>query len=105
MFRRPASLAMLFGLVAMTPLLYEAPAGVRGLVDLLAVVPVARLLSPRMRKPFRQILLALFASVLTWELIQSIQLPAWITRDVLAILSVCSNDSVLGAKPGGEPKS
>jgi small-conductance mechanosensitive channel len=41
-----------------------------------------------MRKPFRQMLLALFASVLTWELIQSIQLPAWITRDVLAILSV-----------------
>ena len=33
-------------------------------------------------------LLALFASVLTWELIQSIQLPTWITRDVLAILSL-----------------
>ena len=87
-FSRPASLAMLFGLVATTPLLFEAPAGVRGLVDVLAVVPVARLLSPRMRKPFRQMLFALFASVLTWELIQSIQLPNWITRDVLAILSL-----------------
>jgi hypothetical protein len=70
------------------PLLFGAPIIASGLVDLLAVVPVLRLLMPRVKAPFRNMLVALIASVLTWELIKFLQLPLWIKRDLLAVLSV-----------------
>ncbi|MCI0388398.1 MAG: mechanosensitive ion channel [Acidobacteria bacterium] len=87
-FQRPASLALLVGLVATMPLLYEAPISARGIVDILAVIPILRLLQPRLKASFRKMLFTLIASVLVWEAIKLIQFPLWIKRDLLMALCV-----------------
>ncbi len=84
-FRRPASLALLVSVVAMMPLLYGAPASVRGLAYLLCVVPVVRLLMPRLPSRIRILPVALIASVLTWQLFRFLQVPVWIKRDLMAV--------------------
>jgi small-conductance mechanosensitive channel len=87
-FHRPLSLALLVGLVAAMPLLFEAPTSALGIVDLLAMVPVLGLLLPRVKATFRKMLFALIASMLTWQLIKLLQLPLWIKRDLLAAFSL-----------------
>jgi small-conductance mechanosensitive channel len=87
-FRRSASLALLVGLVATIPLLHDAPQGVKGMVDLLGAWIVVRLLLPRLTPPFRKMLLALMASILTWEVIKLFQFPDWIERDLLLVFGV-----------------
>jgi len=85
-FRRPASLALLVGVVAIMPLASDAPASVRGLASLLTVIPVVRLLLPRLPSRIRILPVALIASVLIWQLLRFLQVPIWIKRDLLAIL-------------------
>ncbi|HWO02576.1 MAG TPA: mechanosensitive ion channel domain-containing protein [Blastocatellia bacterium] len=84
-FRRPASLALLVGLVATMPLLVEAPTSAKGILDLLFVVPVFRLLVPRVGPHFRRLLFVLVPAMLTWEVIGLLHLPIWIKRDLLAV--------------------
>ena len=87
-FHRPASLALLVGLAATMPLLPEAPISARGVVDLLSIIPVLRLLMPRLQTPFRRMLLSLVLSLLTWELLKFLRLVIWIRRDLLAIFII-----------------
>ena len=84
-FRRPASLALLVYVVAMMPLLSYAPASAIGLAYLLFVVPVVRLLMPRLPSRIRILPVALIASVLTWQLFKFLQVPVWIKRDLMAV--------------------
>ncbi|RPJ51992.1 MAG: hypothetical protein EHM23_33440, partial [Acidobacteria bacterium] len=84
-FRRPVSLALLVGVVAMMPLLPGAPASATGLAYLICVVPVVRLLMPRLPSGIRILPVALIASVLIWQLFRFLQVPVWIKRDLLAV--------------------
>jgi hypothetical protein len=84
MFRRPASLALLVG-VLITAALADASQR-RGLAYLLAVIPVVRLLLPRLPSRIRILPVALIASVLIWQLFRFLQVPIWIKRDLLAVL-------------------
>jgi small-conductance mechanosensitive channel len=82
---RPISLALLVFLVAMLPLLYEAPNSAIGLVNLIGMIPVVRLLKPRLANSFHKMLVGLIVSVLLWHAIKFIQLPIWVTRDLFAL--------------------
>jgi len=84
-FHRPASVALLVGVVASMPLLSDAPVSARGLAYLLAVVPVVRLLMPRLPSPIRILPVVLIGSVVTWQLISFLSVPLWIKRDLLAV--------------------
>jgi hypothetical protein len=88
---RPVSLALLVFLVAMLPLLYEAPNSAIGLVNLIGmvpVVPVVRLVKPRLAASFQKMLVGLIVSVLLWHAIKFIQFPIWVTRDLFALFTI-----------------
>ena len=84
-FRRPASLALLVGIFAAMPLLHDAPKGARGLLYIIGVVPVVRLLRPRLTPLRRQMLTASIVSLLVWQVIILPQFSLWIKRDLLQI--------------------
>ena len=87
-FGRPLSLALLVGMVVIMPLLHDAPKGVRGLVYLIGVVPMVRLLLPRLENLQRQMLVTSIVSLLVWQFIIIPQLPLWIKRDLLEIFAL-----------------
>ncbi|HXK62278.1 MAG TPA: mechanosensitive ion channel [Acidobacteriota bacterium] len=84
-FSRPASLALLVGVVAAMPLLADAPAAATGLAFLLTVVPVVRLLMPRLTPQSRMLPVVLLVAVVVWQLIRFLEIPVWIKRDVMAV--------------------
>jgi small-conductance mechanosensitive channel len=84
-FGRPLSLAILVGNVVIMPLLPDGPKGARGLVYLIGMVPMIRLLMPRLKHPLRQMLVASIVSVFAWQLIIMPPLPLWLKRDLLAV--------------------
>ena len=86
--KRPFSLALLVFAVALMPLLFGAPLSVIGVVNLMGIIPVMRLLKPRLSKPFRGMLVVLVVSVLSWHLIKFVQFPTWIKRDLLGLLTL-----------------
>lgn len=86
--RRPFSLALLIFLVAIMPLLYDAPLSVIGVANLLVVIPVVRLLAPQLTKPYQQKLISLIISVLLFHLIKFLQFPTWMKRDLLVLLTI-----------------
>jgi len=88
-FKRPVALSLLVGITATMPLLYDAPEVARGLVYLIGVVPVVRLLKPRLTMPQRYLVITSIFSVLVWQfLILLTQFPLWIKRDLLEILAL-----------------
>ena len=87
-FRRPASLALLVGIFAAMPVLYDAPKGARSLLYLIGVVPVVRLLRPRLTPLRRELLTASIISLLVWQFVILPQLPLWIKRDLLQVFVV-----------------
>jgi small-conductance mechanosensitive channel/DNA-binding transcriptional regulator YdaS (Cro superfamily) len=89
LIHRPFSLALLVFLVAMMPLLYDAPNSAIALVNLIGIVPVIRLLKPRLTKTYQRLVLALIVSVLAWPVVKLFQFPTWLTRNLLALLTVC----------------
>jgi len=106
-FGRPISLALLVGMGASIPLLYDAPTSVRGLLDLAAVLPVVRLLLPRTKGAFRLLVIASIVSVLTLEFIRLTQIQIWIKRDLFAIFTAAVVCWVFWlarrTRQGGEP--
>ena len=87
--QRPLSLALLVFLVAMMPLLYDAPNSAIGLVNLIALVPITGLLKPRLTRTYQRLLLALIATVLAWPCVKLFQVPTWFKRDLLALFTLC----------------
>ena len=87
-FSRPASLALLVGIFAAMPLFHDAPRGAKGLLYAIGVVPVVRLLRPRLTPLRRQMLTASIVSLLVSQAIVLTQLPLWIKRDLLQIFVV-----------------
>jgi potassium efflux system protein len=88
LFQRPFSLALLVFMVAMMPLLYDAPNSAIALVNLIGIIPVTRLLKPRLTKPYQRLLLALIASTLLWPLIKLLPFATWFKRDLLALFTL-----------------
>lgn len=86
---RPFSLALLVFLIATTPLLYGAPNSAIGLVNLIGMVPVIRLLKPRLTKTSQRLLLALIASVLAWPFVKLFPFSTWLKRDLFALFTLC----------------
>jgi small-conductance mechanosensitive channel len=86
--QRPFSLALLVFLVAMIPLLYGAPNSAIALVNVVGLIPIFRLLKPRLPNIGQQMLVALVASVLSWHLIKLFRFPIWIKRDLLALFAL-----------------
>ena len=82
---RPASASLLIFLVATTPLLYDAPVSAKAILSLLGVIPVMRLLQPRLTKPFRRMVVVLIAIVVLVQLTKFLHIPVWIKRDLLAL--------------------
>ena len=80
--RRPVSLSLLIFLVAIMPMLYDAPLSVVGVANVLGVIPVIRLLAPQLSKPYQQKLISLIVSVLLFHLIKFLQFPTWVKRDL-----------------------
>ena len=90
LFQRPFSLALLVFIVAMFPLLYDAPNSAIGLVNLVGIIPVTRVLSPRLTKPYQRLLLALIAGTLLWPIIKLLPFATWFKRDLLAIFTLAT---------------
>jgi small-conductance mechanosensitive channel len=86
--RRPVSLSFLIFLVAIMPLLYDAPLSVIGMANLLGVIPVIRLLGPQLSKPYQRMLISLVVSVLFFHLTKFVQFPTWVKRDLLVLLTI-----------------
>ena len=86
--RRPISLSLLLFIVAIIPMLYNAPLSVIGIANMMGVVPVIRLLSPQLTRSHQRILVTLIVSVLLFHLIKFMQFSAWVKRDLLALLTV-----------------
>jgi potassium efflux system protein len=86
--RRPISLALFVCLVGMMPLLYDAPNIVVGLAGLIGVVPVTKLLKPRLSKTFQRMLVASIASVFLWHFIKVLQISTWIKRDIYVLFNL-----------------
>ncbi|HSE20030.1 MAG TPA: mechanosensitive ion channel domain-containing protein [Pyrinomonadaceae bacterium] len=86
--KRPFSLALLVFLVAMIPLLYDAPNSAVGLLNLIGIIPVLRLLKPRLKKSLQKMLVFLIVSVLLWNLIKALQFSVWLKRDLLAVFTL-----------------
>ena len=86
--RRPISLALFVCLVAMMPLLYDAPNLVIGLAGLIGVVPVTNLLKPRLSNTFQRMLVASIASVFLWHILKLVQISTWIKRDLYALFNL-----------------
>jgi len=82
---RPGSASLLIFLVAMMPLLYDAPVSAKAIVSLLGVIPVMRLLRPRLNRPFQRMVVVLIAIVVLVELIKFLHIAIWIKRDLLAL--------------------
>jgi len=85
---RPFSLGLLVFLVAMIPMLSDAPNSAVSLVNLIGIVPVLRLLKPRLTGSFQRLLVFLIASVLAWNLIKALHFPVWIKRDLMALFFI-----------------
>jgi len=88
LIQRPFSLALLVFMLAMMPLLYDAPNSAIGLVNLIGIIPVTRLLKPRLTKTYQKLLLGLIASVLLFPLVKLFQFPTWLKRDLLALFTL-----------------
>ena len=86
--RRPVSLSFLIFLVAIIPMLYDAPLSVIGIANLLVVIPVIRLLLPQLTKPYQRMLISLIAGVVLFHLIKFVQFPTWVKRDLLVLLTL-----------------
>jgi small-conductance mechanosensitive channel len=86
--QRPFSFALLIFLIAMLPLLYDAPNIAVSIVNLIGIVPVIRLLKPRLRKIFQQMVVALVIAVLVLAVIKVLQLSFWLKRDLFALFTV-----------------
>ena len=87
-FERPLSVALLVGITATMTLFHDAPKGARSLLYLIGVVPVVRLLKPRLSLRGRQMLIGSIVSLLVWQFIVLPRLPLWIKRDLLQIFVV-----------------
>ncbi len=86
--QRPGSLALLIYLVALMPLLFAAPLSVIGVANLVVVIPMMRLLRPRLSKLSQRMLIALVISVVLWHLIKFFPVATWVKRDLLALLTL-----------------
>jgi potassium-dependent mechanosensitive channel len=86
--RRPVSLSFLIFLVAILPMLYDAPLSVIGITNLLVVIPVIRLLLPQLTKPYQRMLISLIFGVLLFHVIKFVQFPTWVKRDLLILLTL-----------------
>jgi small-conductance mechanosensitive channel len=87
-FLRPVSLSLLVGIVAMMPLLHAAPVSARSIVYFVGVVPVIRLLQPRLTRTYNRMLIAAIVSLLVWQVIIFLRLPIWIKRDLLEVFAL-----------------
>jgi potassium efflux system protein len=87
-FRRPASLALLVGIVMTMPLFHDAPRGARSLLYVIGIIPALRLLKPRLSTARRQILIASFVSLAVWQFIIFLRVPLWIKRDLVEIFVI-----------------
>lgn len=86
--QRPGSLALLIYLIALMPLLFAAPLSVIGVANVVAVIPMMRLLRPRLSKLSQRMLIALVISVVLWHLIKFFPVATWVKRDLLALLTL-----------------
>lgn len=86
--QRPISLALLVLLVAMLPLLYDAPSIAISVVHLLGMIPVVRLLKPRLTAISQRQLMAVIVSVPAWYILKILPLSFWLKRDLFAAFAL-----------------
>jgi small-conductance mechanosensitive channel len=86
--QRPFALALLVFIVGMLPLLYRAPDIAIGLISLIGIIPVVRLLKPRLTTAHQRMLSALIVSTVSWHVIRSFHFAAWIKRDLIAVFEI-----------------
>jgi potassium-dependent mechanosensitive channel len=83
--QRPFALALLILLVALMPMLRDAPSLAIGLAHLIGIIPVVRLLKPRLERTNQQKLIAIILGVLSWLILKTLPISTWVKRDVLAL--------------------
>jgi small-conductance mechanosensitive channel len=83
---RPFPLGLLLGLLVMFPLLPVAPAPVRGILNLLFVIPILRLLVPLMRPVYRPLLYATLAISVLFQACKLIPASPTFKRILLAFI-------------------
>jgi small-conductance mechanosensitive channel len=86
--RRPVSLALLVFVVAMLPLLYDAPNIAIALVSTIGVIPVVRLLKPRLSRTHQSMLVALIMTMLASHALTALYIRTWVKRDLLILFYV-----------------
>ena len=86
--RRPVSLALLVFVVAMLPLLHDAPNIAIGFVSAIGVIPVVRLLKPSLARTHQRMLVALIMTVPLWHALEALDVATWIKRDLLVLFCV-----------------